>query len=82
MTTLAELKKLAEESGPEWFDADQLYALGFMDGDAEFCAAANPATILKMIELIELQHRALDDYEYTSSSVGEEALAAYEEFNK
>ena len=47
--------------------------------DALYIAAANPDTILKMIELIREMFDALDNYEYTDSTAGNAAIAKYKE---
>jgi hypothetical protein len=103
MTTLTELKKLAEEATPGPWDSPQHsgYAVrnsagyGIILADcrrtAKFIAAANPQTILKLIELVELQHGALrieaniyidnDPEDGPPESIAE-ALASYERFVK
>lgn len=68
MTTLAELEALAKAAKccadvdePEWYELDALlYAVGHED-DARFLTAANPATILALIELCKQQHEALKE---------------------
>ena len=55
--------------------------------DAEWCDAANPQTILALIELIEKQHEALKlAYSWVNEGIGllpvDTALAAYDAFEK
>jgi hypothetical protein len=60
MKTITELEALASAAGPEWFSADQLYAMGFMNQDAEFSAAAKPETVIKLCALLREMGKSLD----------------------
>lgn len=104
MTTLTELKKLAEgvatpppwelrkrekqtivaTVGAEWgwvMDNEPYYPTRPEVADMEFIAAANPSTLLKMIEVMEKLNNELQFYAGQMDST-DEALAAYKEFNK
>ena len=50
--------------------------------DAAYVAAANPQTILAMIELMREMFDALDNYEYTDSTAGNAAIAKFKEMTK
>jgi len=85
MTTLAELKALAEAATITWSDNCDVPDCTCHETREDFIAAANPATILQMIAVMEMMSDALEMYmseEDIPWSVVEAALAAYKEMMK
>lgn len=59
----AELRGLAEATEPEWFDYDDLVTVyGMEPPDAAYIAAANPATVLGLLDTIDALTMERDAY--------------------
>ena len=85
-TNLMELRKLAEELHPwahtgmkQWFAANALHLnFGFSPENAAYIAAANPATVIELLDTIEAQAKQIEHWK----AARESAMFAGEEMKK
>ena len=78
MTKLEELIKMADAAEPKWFSTDNHTSI-----NARFIAAANPAIVKRMAELLVQCREALKYAdEVIISHIAEDALSALDTFER